>query len=366
MLASELALPNGGYRSEQRGELLLSLASLTDDADEKLKLARQAEHQLASQSPSPATLMGLENMLGEATARAGLVEQSERHARRAVELSDRLYPGASTMRARTYNGYGDMLRRAGKLAEANQAYATAESIYRSLGDQRSPAFAALTHNRGVLLRDLGDSALGLPLLEQSAALALGQFGDHDRRSGLALRHLALVRADASPDPKADIEWRRALAIAQTAAKARERYDLLLIGCQIALDLGRPGLANARLREADALDSAGALQITGSSRVRRETLHGTILSRQGDARGALEALATALHLAAPVEGRREVTVLWRVELAIAEHHERNMASAEALAHYSAALQELLRIGATEDSARVVSLRGKILGLERARQ
>jgi serine/threonine-protein kinase len=356
LLTGELARPEPIHQPAQRGELLLGLASLVLDSGEKLDLLRQAEQQFSLQAPPPATRMGLESELATAAMGAGAIEPSLRHGLRAVELADRLYPGASSKRARIRNNYGNILRRAGRLAEANTAYATAESIYRALGDQRSPAFAALLHNRGVLLNDLGDPQGAVPLLELAVELATEQFGASDRRSGLALRHLAMVRAAASGDPQADIEWQRAHEIG-AAASARVRYDLLLIGARIALDLGRPSAASERLREADALSDAetDTLELRTEQRIRRHTLEGALQSTRGNSQAALDAFAAARELATESPDR------WRIELAAGEHHDRTRTYADARARYSAALGLLLAIGADERASRVVALRERIKAL-----
>ena len=353
VLAGELALPETIRQPAHRGELLLGLASLVLDPGEKLDLLRQAEQQFSLQAPAPATRMGLESELATAAMGAGDIEPSLLHGRRAVELSDRLYPGASSKRARIHNNYGNILRRAGKPAEANAAYATAESIYRTLGDQRSPAFAALLHNRGVLLNDLGDPQGALPLLEQAVELATEQFGASDRRSALALRHLAMVRAAATGDAQADIEWQRAREIS-VSASARVRYDLLLIGAQIALDLGRQSAAGERLREADALSNTETetLELRDAQRIRRHTLEGALQSVLGDSQAALEAFAAARELATEPPDR------WRIELAAGEHHDRTGAYADAHARYTAALEVLLAVGADEGASRVIDLRKQI--------
>lgn len=352
-------LEQGGslYTPSQRGELFLSQASLTSDPEEKLALAKEAQDQFARQAMPPAMELELEDVLGSAYARAGDGNQSFAHLSRAVELADRLYPGSTRRRARIHNDFGDASRRVDQLAGANAAYQVSEQIYRELGDNHSPAFAALMHNRGILLRDLGDSARALPMLEQAFALASQQFGANDRRTGLALRHTAFVRADASADPRADTEWRQAREIARTTAKARELFDLLLIGTQVALDLGRTDEAQLRFDEADSLSTAEPLKLSTVQTLRQQTLLGTLESLRGDGAAALAAFASARTLAQGNSNGRHPQY-WRVERAIAEHHERNKDSTNARKHYSVALDALLELGATADASSVVALRRRL--------
>ncbi|MCB1576761.1 MAG: serine/threonine protein kinase [Xanthomonadales bacterium] len=356
-VAAELDRPGPAYTPTQRGDLLLTQASLTADPERKLALVSASQAQYARQRIAPTTELELEAMFGAAYGRAGKTEQSLAHLRRALELVDRLYPGSTRQRARIYNNFGDASSRAHHLADANAAYAVAEQTYRELGDNHSPAFAALLHNRGLLLRDLGDSARGLPLMEQAFALASQEFGANDRRTGLALRHMAFVRADLGADPRADVEWLQAREIARSAAKGREVYDLLLIGTQVALDLGRTREAQDRFDEAEALAKSEPLTLSKVQELRRQTLFGSLESLRGDAKSATQAFERASALARIDEHTRDPQ-WWRVERAIAGHEERNRDFEKARQHLSSALDALLGLGATADASSVVALRQRL--------
>jgi eukaryotic-like serine/threonine-protein kinase len=353
-LAAELGERDSPYTSTQLGELLLSQASLVSDPADKLALVIEAKAQFSKQPLEPVTELQLEETLGTAYDRLGKSEQSFTHVSRAVELADRLYPGSTRVRARSHNNFGASLRSVNRLAEANASYELAEQIYRHLGDDHSPAFAALLNNRGLLLRDLGDSARGLPLIEQALTLASEQFGPDDRRTGLALRNTALVRADASADPRADKEWARAREIARGSKNDSSTYNLLLVGTQIALDLGLTDEARLRFDEAESLAESKSLQRSSLQNLRRQTLLGTLESLQGHAQAASAAFDRAREFAQSDEHASR-SQLWRIERALAEHEERNGKPALAHKHYSNAFDTLIDLGATMDASNVVSLR-----------
>jgi eukaryotic-like serine/threonine-protein kinase len=356
-IAAELGKDGSAYTPGQRGELLLNQAGLTVDPHQKLALVSDARTQYAKERIAPTAEFELEAMFGAAYARIGEPGQSVTHLRRAIGLADRLYPGSTRQRARIYNNFGASSNAANHPAEANAAFAVAEQIYRDLGDSHSPAFAALLHNRGLLLRDLGDSARGLALLEQALDLASQQFGANDHRTGLALLHTAYVRADNSPDPRADEEWLRASAIARAAAKPRQIYDLLLTGTQIALDLGRTDEAQARFDEAEALLARESLSLSTVQDLLRQTRLGILQSLQGHAQAASEAFGRARALAQVGEDA-PLPQWWRVERAIAEDAARNKDPAQARVHHARALGALLELGATADASSVVALRQRL--------
>ncbi|MGB0134278.1 protein kinase domain-containing protein [Dokdonella sp.] len=353
-LAVELDRQDSIYTPTQRGELLLGQASLVSEPADKLALVIEAKTHFSEQPLAPATELELEEALGAAYERLGKSEQSFKHQSRAVDLADRLYPGSTRLRARAHNNFGSSLRRANRLAEANAAYQLAEPIYRQLGDDHSPAFAAFLHNRGILLRDLGDPVRALPLLEQAFALASEQFGADDRRTGIALRHLALVRAEVSADPRADKEWLQAREIVRTAGNAREVYDLLLIGTRIALDLGRNNEAQLRFDEAESLAEAESLKLTTVQNLLRQNLFGTLESLQSHGPTATAAFERALVFAEEGESTHHPQ-WWRIERAIAEHEERNGNPAQAREHYSNAIDALIKLGASSDASSVRAMR-----------
>ncbi|HET9031597.1 MAG TPA: serine/threonine-protein kinase [Dokdonella sp.] len=359
-LAAELDSKDSSYTSTQRGELLLSQASLAADPEKKLAIVIEAQTQLSRQAMAPATDFQLEEMLGSSFERVGKSEQAFVHQSRAAALADRLYPGWTRMRARAHNNFGSILRSVNRLTEANVAYQLAEQIYRHLGDEHSAAFAALLNNRGVLLRDLGDSARALPLIEQAYAIASEQFGPADRRTGLALQNTATARADASADPHADKEWLQAREIARPSTNARSTYKFLLVGTQIALDLGRTDEAQLRFDEAESLVESESLELPNSWSLRRQTLLGTLESLQGHAQNAIAAFDHAREFAQADEKARH-SQLWRIEYAIAEHEERNGNPVQAREHYSKALDALIELGATSDASSVLALRKHLKSL-----
>lgn len=359
-LAAELGKQDSIYTPTQRGELMLSQASLVSEAADKLALVIEARTQFSKQPLAPATELQLEENLSTAYDRLGKSEQSFKHRSRAVELADRLYPGPTRVRARSHNNFGSTLRTVNRLAEANASYQLAEQIYRHLGDDHSSAFAALLNNRGLLLRDLGDPVRGLPLIEQAFTLASEQFGADDRRTGLALRNTAFVRADASADPRADKEWSQAREIARTTAKARDTYNLLMVGTQIALDLSHTDDAQLRFDQAESLAESETLELSTAQNLRRQILLGTLESLQGHVQAASAAFDRA-HAIAQADDHSRRSQLWRIDRAIAEHEERNGNSAQAREHYSNALDALIDLGATSDASSVLALRKRLKSL-----
>ncbi len=356
----ELADPVNDYSADQRGQLLLSQALVTTDMRQRLKLARAAEDAFSGQPTSAANQLALEVELGQDLFETGQRSAGIEHMRRVVDMADRLYPGATRYRARTYNDLAAMLRADDKLGQANAAGATAESIYRQLGDDRSPAFAALIHNRGLLLHDLGDSAQGLPLLEQALSIAQSQFGNEDRRTGLARRHLALLRALTTGDPAADREWARARTETWSAFRPREQVDTMLIGAQIALVLDRPE-AKSRLLEADKLAASGQVALSDSQKVRRQTMWGIMHSLDGNATAAGQAFAAALQVANARSGKAH-SRLWQIEKALGEHFLRYKQPELARAHFQLSLDALRQLGAAPQASGVVALQRQLASLQ----
>jgi hypothetical protein len=87
------------------------------------------------------------------------------------------------------------------------------------------------------------------------------------------------------------------------------------------------------------------------------LLGTLESLQGNDQAATAAFDSAIALAQG-DGNVRHPQWWRVELAIAEHEERNKDQSKAREHYSSALDALLELGATADATTVVDLRQRL--------
>ena len=350
--------PRKTLRPPQRGELQLALATVTDDPPARLLVLREAQAQFALEGAPPATRMALLSELARSLAQSGGVAEAVAHSREAAALADRMNPGATSRRARARNNLGSILAKAHLYAEANTAYASAEAIHRQLGDEHSPAFTALLHNRGVLLRDLAAPELGLPLIEEALARARSNFGEDDARSVMALRNLALCRAEAGPDARADDEWRTAWAKAAKMS-VRSRHDFLVVGATIALRLDHPDVAMQRLAEADALATAEALALSPVQQMRAATLRGSALSldRQSTAAEAQFQAARELSNAAGADGW---ATTWRNALASAEHAQRQGDAATATAHFADALHHLQSNGSIPESALLQRLRGLVAG------
>ncbi|MEZ5460475.1 hypothetical protein [Dokdonella sp.] len=154
----ELSNVEMNYSANQRGELLLgqALVTRTSSVDWTL-LQASGPRRFAEQPTTAANELALEVELGNDLFALGNHEQGIAHTRRCVEIADQLYPRSTRYRART-NNLGSMLRVDDQLGTAEAALAVAESIYREPRDERSAAFAALLHNRGLLLHDTGNSA----------------------------------------------------------------------------------------------------------------------------------------------------------------------------------------------------------------
>jgi serine/threonine-protein kinase len=353
-LEAELADANRDYSVLHRGELQMALATLLDDPTRKLAILEQAQADLTGQPLPLATEATLASMLGTAYRGVNQIDSMITQFERAVEIAERLYPGPSARRARMYNNLGSGLSQARRLSESDAQYAKAEAIYRELGDDRSPAFAALVHNRGLLLRELGSPEAGLPLVEQALELALQHFGARDRRTGLALRHVALLRAESTADTAADAEWRRALAIADAAAvTSAERYDLWLIGAQVAASLVDARNASERLHAASAAAKDADLVLTPLQRTRTATLAGVAESLHGNHAAALQALDEALVIGEEL-GEGGWSQRWRCHFELAQARGRAGDHAGAALHADAAARLLRQHGAAAESSALARL------------
>jgi serine/threonine protein kinase len=339
-LEAVLAAPGRMRDPMQRASLLLTLSGITPDPTPKLALLQDVERIFADASPSPALRLDLHSELAATLSRLRRHEEALPHAREAAALADRIHPGNTNRRARIQNNLGSVLSQSGRLGEADTAFATAEAIYRALGDDDSPAFAALLHNRGVLLRDLGAAELALPLLDRAHAIALSGFGAADSRRLIALRNLASVRSEIDADPDAERQWQECAALGAAAQPPALRFDHLIVGARIALNLGRIAMARERIDAARALLEDPAMSPTAHQRLRHLALDAECLSREGEFERA-DALFAAVETLARDDSALLWGAKWRAWLAQAEHlqawgrHEAaRTAYAKTLAHMEA--------------------------------
>ena len=355
-LAATLAAPGMVQRADRRAELLLAQSTVTTDPRARLDLLEAARRQYLEIAPAPIDRLVLLDMMAQTAMQLGLHADSVRHMQEAAALSDRVHPGNSSRRARIYNNLGSILAAANRMGDAVAALGVAESIYRALGDEDSPAFAALVHNRGVQLRDIGAAELGLPLIEQAHAMASAQFGATDRRTLIALRNAAYARVEASRDPRAEQEWREVHRLAPADQPPMERLGLLVVGAHIAAVLGDGPAAARRLAEADALVAAHSLTVSPVMAVRLETLAGAARSLGADPDGADRHFEAAARLAAEA-GDGTWSSAWRNHLAWAEHLARHGRAAQADAQFGSALALLEAQGVGLDSLLRQRLRGR---------
>jgi serine/threonine protein kinase len=339
---------------QRRADLLLTLSTVTPDPPARLQLLQEVERLFATTEPTPANRLTLAAELTSTHGRLRRPEDALPHALEAARLVDAIHPGDTTRRARIYNNLGSTLSQANRMGEADAAYATAESIYRALGDDQSPAFAALLHNRGSLLRDIGAAERGVPMIEQALALAQRSFGADDSRSLLALRNLAFARVEAGEDPRAEPEWTRTAALAAAGQVPPLRMDHHLVGAHIAARLGLLDRAAERLDAARAVIAEGGWEPTVQQRIRLATIEATLHAGRGEGAEAEAGFATA-ESEAERAGAIAWSARWRNALARAEALERSGRNDEARRAYAQTLELLAQHAGTTDSALIVRLR-----------
>lgn len=328
-LLDELNRPAARNDVASRADLLLTLASVSSEPLQRLEALSEAQAIYATIDTSPAQRLLLTTELGSANMQLRRPEVALLQLQEAAALAERIHPGTTSRRARAYANLAVSASQAYALVEAEQAFAVAEGIYQALGDGDSPAFAALLHNRGTLLRDTGYGEAAVMRIEPALAAARRHFGQHDPRSLVALRNLAFARAEASADPQADAEWREAHDHLPASSSPRERYDLLLIGAHIALLLGDGEALAARLDAADQLAETNpqAVALSAVQRLRQATLTAAKNSLRGDYAAADAVFATTEAQAAE-SGRETWSARWRNHLAWSEHLVRSQRPAEA--------------------------------------
>ncbi len=338
---------NLNLTANERAELLLMQSSVTADPNTRLALLTRVQKLHADFSPSPADKLFIASELATVANALGRHTEAVSHLRQAATLVDRVHPGNTSRRARIYNNLGSVLSNAGAMAQADAAYAKAEAIYRALGDQQSPAFASLIHNRGTLLRDLGIAEQAIPLLEEAEAMAAKQFGTSDRRSIIALRNLAMASAEAGAAKTAETQWQHASQHLSTQATPQDRYQLLLIGGHIAALSGDAAQAAERIAQAERIAELESPTLAPALHVRRASIAAKILSLQSkpDEATALFEKAASISTAG---GAETWSAAWRNELAFAEHLTRSGDSDRARAHYAEAHNLLEARGAGLDS------------------
>ncbi len=351
-LIDVLAEPGLVSKPALRGELLLAQSIVTPDAPQRLQALQRAGAYFLQEAPTPTLRLTLASMFANTYVQLNTLDEAVRHTQDAAQLVERIYPGTTSQRARAYNNLASIMARANRMQEAEAAYAKAEDIFRALGDDRSPSFASLLHNRGLLLSDLGAADIGLPLLEQAWAMAVDHFGASDTRSMIALRNLAMVRADATGDPRAEQEWRKAYA-ASDSLSPLQRLGVLISGSIIALRLDNTADAGQRLDEADALVSAHSLTLLPMQRVRLATLRGVWHSQRGESGQAVDQFVEAQTLAA-AHSEETWTARWRNHLAFGRHLLQDNPS-RAREQFEAALDLLSPPVAARDSAQIRELR-----------
>jgi serine/threonine-protein kinase len=240
--------------ADQRARLLTAAAQFAADPAQQLVLLEEASNWFQRGNPTPFERLVLDANIGNAYRASADFEQARRHLLRSVEAAEQVWNGPASHKARLYNNLATTLARMGRLTEADDAFTQAETIFRALGDQGSPAFAALLNNRAVLLVDLELYEAAASLSEEAIAIATRHFSEDDFRVGILRNGLARARAETG-DERAEAEWQRALAIARAAGNTQRIVLQLTSGARVALALGRPQLALERIREATELAEA---------------------------------------------------------------------------------------------------------------
>ncbi len=356
-LAKTLEDTGNVLSARQRNELILMQTIVTPDPSQRMALLSRVQEGHREHPATPGDRLFLASMMAAAAIQLGQLDEAVRYAQQASVLAERVHPGNTNRRARIYNNLGTALSAANRMAEADAAYATAEAIYRALGDLHSPAFAALVHNRGVLLRDLGVAESAVPLIAQASAMAAAQFGQQDRRSLIALRNLAMARAEAGDNAQAEQDWQLALQSLPSAATAQDRYNLFMIGAHVAALAGRADRAQLRLDEVDAVTLSTPEVAAVAQRMRRDTIAASVLSlnaKQNEASRMFARVASGTDLTEA--GVWSAT--WRHHLAFAEHLARNGDAQSARAQYAKTLSLLEERGSGIQSRLHTRLRGSI--------
>lgn len=355
-LRHELAQPYLRPPTPERARLLSALAMATDEPDAQLELLLAAQDIYARTSAPPTDRLALAANLGSAYAKLHRDDESLRWNREAVRLADRVHPGATSRRARAYSNLASAARRSGYRAEAIAALTTAEDIFRELGDDGSPAFAALLNNQTVQLLDAGHPDMAVEKGEQTLALARAHFGEDDARSLGVERLLVMALSESGETARAESRWRDLVARLPDDTQPALRQAVLLTGADVAAQREDVQRLDERLAEAarDAVLAGDSLE-TPALRMRRLMLAGMSDSLKGDVSGADKSFANAEAI-----GQTNATATWplrwRNALAWAAHLERHGRADEARARRASAHAMLAADGLDTDSDLHQRLRG----------
>ena len=321
-------LADAGLRlaPEQRANLLAAAAGLPQDAERRLELLQEAMALTAQADASPYSRLALLSNLAGVRSVLGQHAEAVDTLREAVRLAERIYPNAHLRRVRTYNNFGAALRRAGQPLAAEAAFAQAEAMYRELGDDASPSFAALLNNRGSLLLDLGQAAAAVPLLDRAETLAREHFGPNDPRRLGVLALLLAALGESGDAAAAEETWQMAQTAIETAP-ARSAAGLWLARVEAA-----PALpdAAAALSRAESLLAELDAHAAAPLRLRLFAARGAVALMQGDRDAAQSGIDAALALA-HAQGEPAWPRQWRLQLLAArlqiEHGDTEAARAD---------------------------------------
>ena len=240
--------------ADQRARLLTAAAQYEPDPQRQLALLQEASDWFDRGHPTPYERLVLDANIGNAHRASGNLDRARQYLQRSVQAAEQVWNGPSSHKARLHNNLATVLHSQGRLSEANAAFMQAEAIFRALGNEGSPAFAALLNNRAVLLLDLERHAETVALNEEALAIATRHFGEDDFRVGILRNGLARAQAETG-DPRAEAEWQRAWSIARAGGNAQRSVLQLTSGARVALALGRPQVALQRIEEATQLAAA---------------------------------------------------------------------------------------------------------------
>jgi eukaryotic-like serine/threonine-protein kinase len=191
--------------------------------------------------------------------------EAETVAREALAIHDKA-PGGQEAVAYDLNNLASVLRRSGRLAEAEAAYRDALAAARAVFGPAHPQLTRTINNLAVVLKDRGDLAGAEPLLREALAMSRRLYGEEHPDVALQLSNLASLRGARGDDD----EW---IALARQALAMRRK----LLGPdheQVANSLGNLGealqekgdRAGARALHEDALRIQG--KVFGNDHPRR--------------------------------------------------------------------------------------------------
>ncbi|MEZ5465872.1 MAG: protein kinase [Lysobacteraceae bacterium] len=329
--------------------LLRALAMTSSDPEQQLAILLRLKDVHAKEPTQPTEQLALAANLGSIYGKLGQPQEALTWSQEAARLADRIHPGATSRRARVYSNLASAARSAGQLKIAAQALATAESIYRELGDDQSPAFAALMNNRGINLLDAGNAEEALSRLETALALAQRYFGDDDSRSLGVERSVVTALLESGRLDEADARWTALLARTPQDVQAAVRHAQLMTGAALAAAHADADLLRSRLSAARALATQeGGLLQSPENQLRGRSLDGMAASLAGDDAAAVQAFSDT-EAQASINPLTTRAARWRNQLAWAEHLDRQGNPDAARPHYATALELLDAAGLDPQSA-----------------